>query len=92
MEVSPPDDVDPADTLLGLPQLFSNTDDSSSFPSSDPSVDIPVAAASHLDSSVPVELKDSGGCAAVQHPQSPRSQRPQRRRRPPTQFGEWVAH
>ena len=97
MEVSPPDDVDPADTLLGLPQLFSNTDDSSSFPSSDPAVDIPVAAASHhstthLDSSVPVELKDSGGCAAVQHPQSPRSQRPQRRRRPPTQFGEWVAH
>ncbi|XP_056466778.1 uncharacterized protein LOC130405625 [Gadus chalcogrammus] len=92
MEVSPPDNVDPADTLLGLPQLFSNTDDSSSFPSSDPAVDIPVAAASHLDSSVPVELKDSGGCAAVQHPQSPRSQRPQRRRRPPTQFGEWVAH
>ena len=97
MEVSPPDDVDPADTLLGLPQLFSNTDDSSSFPSSDPAVDIPVAAASHqstthLDSSVPVELKDSGGCAAVQHPQSPCSQRPQRRRRPPTQFGEWVAH
>ncbi|CAL8256723.1 unnamed protein product [Arctogadus glacialis] len=80
MEVSPPDDVDPADTLLGLPQLFSNTDDSSSFPSSDPAVDIPVAAASHrstthLDSSVPVELKDSGGCAAVQHPQSPRKKK-----------------
>ena len=49
MEVSPPDDVDPADTLLGLPQLFSDADadDSSSFPSSDPAVDIPVAAASH---------------------------------------------
>nr|XP_061825306.1 uncharacterized protein LOC133612154 [Nerophis lumbriciformis] len=97
MEVSPPDDVDPADSLLGLPQLFSGTDadDSCSFPSSDPAVGIPVAShpsTTQLGSPVPVDLEDSGGGAAVSHPQNPRSQRPHRRRRSPAKFGEWVAH
>ena len=89
MEVSPSDDVDPADTA-GLPQLFS---DASSFPSSDPAADIPVAAASHpstthLDSSVPVDFEDNG---VVWQCGTHRAliQRPQRRR---NNCGEWVAH
>ncbi|XP_061754270.1 uncharacterized protein LOC133551511 isoform X2 [Nerophis ophidion] len=97
MEVSPPDDIDLADSLLGLPQLFSRAeaDDSCSYPTSDPAVGISVAShpsTTQLGSPVPVDLEDSGGGVAVPHPQSPRSQRPRRRRRSPAKFGEWVAH
>lgn len=100
MEVSPPVlDMDPENPILGLPQLFSDNDaeEACSHTSSDPTVDIPAAAAllpstsPHLNSASPGDPQDSGGGAAKQHHQS-HSQRPSRQRRLPAKYGEWVAH
>jgi len=72
LEVSPPalDDMDPADTVLGLSQPFSNADaeEASSCTSSDAAVDIPTAAAPLPSTSPPqdsVSPRDSSGMAVV---------------------------
>jgi len=89
MEVSPPalDDIDPANSILSLSQLFSNADaeEASSCTSSDPAVDIPTAAAPLLftsplqDSAAPGDSdsdRDSGGGVAEQCHQSHLSRKP----------------
>lgn len=82
-------DMDPADPILGLSQVFSNTDSCTSL---DPAVDIPVAAVSlpstslHLDFAAPGDPQDSG--ATSSEPSFPKTQT----RRLPTRYGEWLAH
>ncbi|KAJ3583104.1 hypothetical protein NHX12_034458 [Muraenolepis orangiensis] len=100
-EVSPPTlDIDPADQILGLSQLFTDSDsaaeEDSSCPSLDPEVDTATAALSvpstPPDSAAPQDIQVSGGSVAEQphlrhHAPGPRTGRNQR---PPVWYGEWV--